>query len=194
MNLANKMKGHTSVDLLAHALVPNINISNVLSSTSFRNFRMELNFSEELHSHSWFFSWASIKDRKLDYKCNWAWFFSMKLFNQNNIYVPQVTVSFWAVLLNNSFCLPISHPQLNWISDRKLEKLASRTWSLHAIVVFMLCMRFSEWKIWFSLWIDLIHRKCTIPSSPYSEPELASYKCAQTTSFWNAIFLFVFQL
>ena len=53
--------------------------------------------------------------------------FSTKLFNKININMPQV--SFWEVLINNIFGQPISHPQLNWISDRKLEKLASSTWS-----------------------------------------------------------------
>ena len=42
------------------------------------------------------------------------------------------------------FIVLISHPQLNWISDRKLEKSASSTWSLRAIDLYELFMRFSE--------------------------------------------------
>ena len=51
--------------------------------------------------------------------------FSTKLFNKINIDMPQI--SFWAVLINEGFGQLNSHPQLNWISDRKLEKLASST-------------------------------------------------------------------
>jgi hypothetical protein len=51
--------------------------------------------------------------------------FSTKLFNKINIDMPQI--SFSAVLIDECFGQPISHPQLNWISDRKLEKLASST-------------------------------------------------------------------
>jgi len=68
-------------------------------------------------------------------------------------------VSFWAVWLAICFGWPISYAQLNWISDRKLEKLAWSTWSFHAIVLYELFMKFSEWKIWIGLWIHSIHRK-----------------------------------
>jgi hypothetical protein len=128
----------------------------ILISSDDGIFQIQLNFSEELHSYSWFFSWASIKDRTLNYR-GIELDFSMKLFNKNNISMPQV--SLWAVLFDDVFCLPISLPQLNLISDRKLEKLASSTWSLHAIVLYELFMRFSEWKIWISSWIDSIHRE-----------------------------------
>ncbi len=51
--------------------------------------------------------------------------FSKKLFNKININMPQV--SFCEVFIYYLFGLLISHSQLNWISDRKLEKLASST-------------------------------------------------------------------
>ncbi len=101
------------------------------------------------------------KDRELDHQWNWA-YFSTNLFNKINITMPELSV--WSVLFNQFFCQPISHAQLNWTSDRKLEKLASSTWSLGAIVLYQLFMRFSEWRIWISLLIDSssIHRKYTL--------------------------------
>ena len=56
-----------------------------LISSNDRNFRMQLNFSKELHSNSWFFSRASIKDRELDYKLYWAWLFN-KTIQQKQYY------------------------------------------------------------------------------------------------------------
>ncbi len=60
LDLAEEMKGHMSVDLLAHACVPNLDISSVLLSTCFSHqyqemkeiFRMQLNFFKELYSYS----------------------------------------------------------------------------------------------------------------------------------------------
>ncbi len=49
-------------------------------------------------------------------------------------------------LISRFFCPPILQPQLKWISDRKLEKLASSTWSLYAIVVYELFMIFLDEK------------------------------------------------
>ncbi len=86
--------------------------------------------------------------------------FSTKLFNKINIIMRQV--SFWAVWLAICFGWPISYAQLNWISDRKLEKLAWSTWSFYALVLYELFMKFSEWKIWIGLWIHSIHRKYTL--------------------------------
>ena len=40
------------------------------------NFRMQLNFSKELHPYSCFFSHTSMKERKLVCWWNWAWFFN----------------------------------------------------------------------------------------------------------------------
>jgi hypothetical protein len=51
--------------------------------------------------------------------------FSTDLFNKINITMPQESSR--AVLFNDVFCWSISHALLNWISDRKLEKLASST-------------------------------------------------------------------
>ncbi len=51
--------------------------------------------------------------------------FSTNLFNKINITVPPVFIL--AVLFNDIFCQRISHSQLNWISDRELENLASST-------------------------------------------------------------------
>ena len=47
-----------------------------LISRDDRNFRMQLNFSKELHPYSYFFSLASMKERELVYWWNWAWFFN----------------------------------------------------------------------------------------------------------------------
>ncbi len=117
---------------------------------------MQLNFFKELNSYYWFFSWASIKDRELDYKWNWAFFFN-KTIQQNQYY--HVSSILLSSLVSNFFGWPISYAQLNWISDRKLEKLAWSTWTFHAIVLYELFMKFSEWKIWIGLWIHSIHRK-----------------------------------
>ena len=43
------------------------------------NFRMQLNFSKELHPYSCFFSHASMKERELIYWWNWAWFFNVTI-------------------------------------------------------------------------------------------------------------------
>ncbi len=46
--------------------------------------------------------------------------------------------------LENIFVVLIYNPKLNWIYDRKLEKLESSPCSLHAIVLYELLLRFSE--------------------------------------------------
>ena len=74
-----------------------------LISSNDRNFRMQLNFSKELHSNSWFFSRASIKDRELDYKLYWAWLFNKTI--QQKTILPCFT-GFWEVLFNNFSCHP----------------------------------------------------------------------------------------
>ena len=127
-----------------------------LISSNDRNFRMQLNFSKELHSNSWFFSRASIKDRELDYKLYWAWLFN-KTIQQKQYY--HASLAFEKFCSTIFLVVLISHPQLNWISGRKLEKLASGTWSLHTIVLYELFMRFSEKQICISLWIDSIPGK-----------------------------------
>ncbi len=46
--------------------------------------------------------------------------------------------------LANIFVVLIYNPKLNWISDRKLEKLESSPCYLHAIVLYELLLTFSE--------------------------------------------------
>ena len=41
-----------------------------------RNFRMQLNFFQELHPYPCFFSHTSMKERELVYWWHWAWFFN----------------------------------------------------------------------------------------------------------------------
>ena len=120
---------------------------------------MKLNFFKELHSSYWFFSWASIKDRELDYQWNWACFFNKTI--QQNQYYHESSILL-SSLVSNVFGWPISYAQLNWIFDRKLKKLAWSTWSFHAIVSYALFMKFFEWKIWIGLWIHSIHKKYTL--------------------------------
>ena len=50
-----------------------------------RNFRMQLNFSKELHHYSCFFSHASMKERELVYWWKCAWFFN-KTIQQKQCY------------------------------------------------------------------------------------------------------------
>ena len=48
----------------------------ILISWDDGNFRMQLDFSKELHPYSCFFSHASMKERELVYWWNQAWFFN----------------------------------------------------------------------------------------------------------------------
>ena len=121
------------------------------------NFGMQLNFYKELHSYSWFFSWASIKDRELIWQWKQAGFFNENI--QQKQYYSASGILLGCFCHTNLFVILISHPTLNWIYDRKLEKLASSTWSLHAFVLYELFMIFSELKIWIGLLFDLMHRK-----------------------------------
>ncbi len=87
INLADEnyeMEWHISVDLLAHACVPNLDISPFLSSTSFSlisrddsNFRAQLKISKELHA---IFQVSINKRQKTGSPMELELNFSMKLF------------------------------------------------------------------------------------------------------------------
>ena len=112
-----------------------------LISSDDGNFRMQLNVSQGLHSNSWFFSRASINDRT-----GLPVILSLVV-EQNNstkAILPCLRYPFEQFFLTIFLVDHISHPQLNWISGRKLAKLAWGTWLLHTIVVYELFMRFSE--------------------------------------------------
>ena len=105
------MKWHTSVDLLAHACVPNLNISSFFSSTCFLHYYHEMTEISECNSIS-LKSCTSIPVFSATHQ--WKkenWFtdgielgFLTKLFNRNNITKPPV--SFSAVLFNDLFRCP----------------------------------------------------------------------------------------
>ena len=52
LDLAEEMKGHTSVDLLAHACVPNVDIGHLLSSICFLHKYQEIEEISERNSIS----------------------------------------------------------------------------------------------------------------------------------------------
>ena len=107
------------------------------------NFRMQLTLFIELHSYSCFFSRASMKERELVYWWNWAWFFNETIQQKQCFYLWQsfqYPVEQFCLMIY--FVVLISHPQLNWNPDRKLEKPAVPIWNLGSL--------------WYHMWYHII--------------------------------------
>ncbi len=101
-----------------------------------RDFRMQLNFSRELQplhrdSYSWFLSQASLNYRELAFLRNWVWYFNKNIQQKQYYYASGI------LHVSQFFCQPFftSSAELVFFYS-KLEKLASSTLSLHAIIIY----------------------------------------------------------